>query len=287
MTGLDREDLNESSPLVSVILPVFNGADTIAMAISSILDQTYTNYEFVIINDGSTDNTQLILESFSDRRIKILRQENRGLVLSLNRGILASKGKYLARIDADDTAVPHRLEKQVEFLENNPSVALVGSAIIITYENGKKRLRRFPPDRPSILKNIIRINPFSHSAVMIRRAVLDNVGLYDVSKDGSKRLLVEDYDLWVRMIEAKYELANLPDALVHIYRLQSSILGQRSLGKKVKQQILSRIDAIRRLKLGPLAYINIIPVVILSAISYFGIKLDGIFNSLSSSRTKP
>jgi glycosyltransferase involved in cell wall biosynthesis len=269
------------STSVSVVLPVYNGSETIHKALTSILEQTYTKFELIVINDGSTDNTQEILESFTDIRIRILNQPNRGLVSSLNRGILESKGKYIARMDADDIALPQRMEKQVDFLEKNPTVAVVGTAAWVLYSDGSRRLRRRPPDTPSIRNNIVRFCPFFHSSVMIRRDVFDKVGLYDASKDGSKQLLVEDYDLWVRMLEANYDMANLPDVLMLYYRRPCSILRSRSFRGRLKQQILSRIDVIKRLHLGFSAYLTIMPVVFLSVLNHLGLKLDRFFNVLS------
>jgi glycosyltransferase involved in cell wall biosynthesis len=268
-------------PLVSVILPVYNGEKTIRRAVESVLSQTYTSFELIIINDGSADLTQGILDSFEDERMRVFHQENRGLVASLNRGIKDSIGKYIARMDADDFAMPERLKKQVEFMENNPTVGVLGTAVKIIYSDGTKRIRRRPLNTISIRKNIVKICPFCHSSVMIRKEVFDEVGLYDLSKDGSKKLLVEDYDLWVRILAAGYDLANLPDVLTAYYREPDSILRSRSISMRIKQQVLSRIEIIKKLRLGYSAYLNIPPVVILSILSHLGIKLDGIFNFLS------
>ncbi len=215
---------------VSVVLPVYNGGKTIGRAVSSILSQTYTNFEFIIINDGSTDKTPSILTSFNDKRITVLHQENQGLVASLNRGIQKSIGKYIARMDADDIAFPDRLQKQIDFMEKNPSVGVVGTAVKVIYSDGTERVRRRPPDTFSIKKNIVRLCPFCHSSVMIRKDVFERVGLYDSSKDGSKQLLVEDYDLWVRVLAAGYDLANLPDVLI-VYCKESSSILKNNLSK--------------------------------------------------------
>jgi glycosyltransferase involved in cell wall biosynthesis len=267
--------------LVSVILPVYNGEKTIGRAVNSILFQTYTDFEFIIVNDGSTDGTSEILSSYNDKRIRILHQENRGLVASLNRGIKESKGKYIARMDADDVALPERLKKQVNFLERNLTVGVLGTYTKVVYHDGTERVRQRPLNTTSIKKNIIRICPFCHSSVMIRREVFDRVGLYDSSKDGSKKLLVEDYDLWVRVLAAGYDMANLPDVLMVYYKEPASILRSRSLSMRLKQQVLSRIEIIKRLNLGYSAYLNIPPVVMLSILNHFGVRLDGIFNLLS------
>lgn len=276
------KEMKGNDKLISVILPVYNGAKTIKRAVESILNQTYWNYELIIINDGSTDETANILASFHDERIRILHQKNCGLVESLNRGIRESHGNYIARMDADDAALPERFQKQISFMKKNPSVGAVGTAVKVMYGNGIERIRRRPLDTAAIKKNIVRVCPLSHSSAMIRKEVFDKVGLYDASKDGSKQLLVEDYDLWVRILAANYDMANLSDVLMLYYREPNSIPRGRFLLKRIRQQILTRMDVIRKLNLGYAAYFNIFPVIFFSVLSYYGIRLDGIFNLLSS-----
>jgi len=262
--------------MISVIMPVYNAARIVKRAINSILNQTYSNFEFIIINDGSSDETQTILSAYKDKRIRIISQENRGVTLSLNRGIEASKGNYLARMDADDVALPQRFAKQLEFMEKNPTVAVLGTSTKIIYPDGSFRIRKRPLTTKSIKKNIIRICPFSHSSVMIRRSVLDKVGLYDTSK-----YVAQDYNLWIRLLSAGYDLANLREPLLIYYWEPESVTRSRTRTKRIKQQLHSRIEAIKLLNLGYSAYLNLIPVVALSLGSQFGLKLDGIFNLLS------
>jgi len=166
-------------------------------------------------------------------------------------------------------------------MENNPTVGVLGTAVKTVYSDGAEKVRRRPLDTTSIRKNIVKICPFCHSSVVIRKKVFDKVGLYDSSKDGSKKLLVEDYDLWVRILAAGYDLANLPEVLMMYYREPDSILKRRSVSMRIKQQVLSRIEVIRKLNLGYSAYLNIPPVVILSILNHFGVRLDAIFNLLS------
>jgi glycosyltransferase involved in cell wall biosynthesis len=267
--------------LVSVILPVYNSETTIKNAVDSILKQTFQNFELLIINDGSNDQTLEIITSINDERIRILNQEHKGLVPALNTGIHESRGKYIARMDADDLALPERFQKQVTFMEQSPSVAVLGTATLVAYADGTKRVRLRPLNTTSIRKSIVKICLVCHSSVMIRKEMLEKVGLYDVVKDGSKGFLVEDYDLWTRMLAAGYDLANLPDVLMIIYKKPTSIMGRFSLKKRIRQQIISRINIIKTLNLGYAAYFNIIPVIILSILSYYNIKIDNIFNYLS------
>lgn len=268
-------------PIISVVLPVYNGAITIKVAVESILGQTYDNFELIVINDGSTDKTSEILASLNDKRLKVLNQKNHGLAASLNRGIQQSKGKYIARIDADDIALPERLQKQVNFMEANPSVVVMGTAARLIYSNGTQRVRYRPLDTTSIRKNIIKICPFTHSSVMIRKDVFNKVGLYDVAKDGAKETLVEDYDLWVRILAAGCEMANTAEVLMICHRKPGSVMRGRSFWKRLKQQILSRKNAIKTLNLPFASYLNLIPVIVLNIASHYGLKLDFFFKILS------
>jgi len=268
-------------PIISVVLPVYNGVITIKAAVESILDQTYDNFELIVINDGSTDETSEILASFNDKRLTVLNQKNQGLAASLNRGIQQSKGKYIARIDADDIAFPERLQKQVNFMEANPAIVVMGTAARLIYSNGTQRVRYRPLDTASIRKNIIKICPFTHSSVMIRKDVLDKVGLYDVAKDGAKKTLVEDYDLWVRILAAGYEMANTAEVLMICHRNPGSVMRGRSFWKRLEQQILSRKNAIKTLNLSFASYFNLIPVIVLNVASHYGLKLDFFFKILS------
>jgi glycosyltransferase involved in cell wall biosynthesis len=272
-------------PLVSVVLPVYNGARTVGRAVESVLVQTYDNFELIIINDGSVDHTMDILTSFSDSRIVILDQENRGKVESLNRGIVTSRGELIAMIDADDVALPERLERQVDFMIKNQAVAVVGAATRVVYQDGTERIRYRPYDTQSIMRSIVRICPFTHSSTMIRKKVFEEVGFYDPAKDGPKHLSIgEDYDLWVRIAAAGYEMANLKDVLTVYHVEPGSSIRSRSAIKRAKQQISSRIEAIHKLKFGYSAYFNFIPIIILSFFNYYGLKIDLLFNLLAINR---
>ena len=129
---------DEHSPLVSIVLPVYNGERYLAASLDSVLAQTYQNWELVIINDGSTDGTENLILNYPDKRIKYLPNDsNKGIIFSLNRGLQESKGVYIARLDADDIALPNRFEKQVEFLSENTDYALCGSYFQTIDSNGR------------------------------------------------------------------------------------------------------------------------------------------------------
>lgn len=202
------------NPLVSVILPVYNCPHYVGASIGSILAQSYTNLELVVIDDGSTDRTPEVLRQYDDPRIRLITQENRGLAGTLNRGIELACGQYIARQDQDDVSFPGRLARQVEFLDAHPRCGLVGTWAEIWLEDKRtKRVHAHPSGNADLKFELLLNNPFVHSSVMIRRLALDRVGLYSTD---TCRQPPEDFELWSR-IAGEYEVANIPEAL-HAYR---------------------------------------------------------------------
>ena len=185
-------------PLVSVVMSVYNGARFLESAINSIRNQTYGNFEFIIVDDGSKDMTPEILSRHAsvDSRICVLSQENRGLIESLHRGFAAATGAYIARMDADDLAKPERLEMQVDFLASNPSVALVGGAIEIIDAESRVSETVWLSAHPDDLRRdmVAYGNAIAHPTVLFRRCVLEEVGGFRKAY-----LHAEDYDLWLRI----------------------------------------------------------------------------------------
>jgi glycosyltransferase involved in cell wall biosynthesis len=179
-----------------------------------VLSQALDNFELIILDDGSTDDTPLILRQFIDERIHLITQQNQGLASTLNNGIRLSRGQYIARQDADDIALPERFSKQVTFLDSHPNCALVGTWAEIWQETSKTtRIHRHPADNNSLHYELLFDNPFVHSSVMIRKSALDHVGYYNTD---AARQPPEDYELWSR-IARQYEVANIPEVL-QIYR---------------------------------------------------------------------
>ena len=157
------------APDISVVMAVKNGERFLEKSIRSILGQTLTNFELIVVDDGSDDRTAEILDRFGDARMRIVTQPNRGLAAALNRAVSLARATLVARMDADDVAVPERLEKQLEFLASNPEVGVVGSATTMINENDDE-LREWVPavsDR-DIRKALIRANQFAHASVMFR-----------------------------------------------------------------------------------------------------------------------
>lgn len=211
--------------MVSVVMAVYNGQEYLNIAIDSILLQTYENLELVIVDDGSTDHSRSIIESYKDPRIKYYWQKNRGLAAALNRGISRSTGKYIARMDADDISHPDRLKKQVTYLEKNKNIALLGTSFNIVDDNNCTIGHSYHLDRNEDLQiEFLVRNPFGHGTIMVRRNIIAKVGGYDENQP------IEDYDLWWR-IAKNHEVANLSDSL-YGWRVVASGISHGSSDKR-------------------------------------------------------
>lgn len=205
--------------MISVVMPVFNGEKFLKIAIESILKQTYTDFELLIINDGSTDKSAEIIQSYPDNRIHFLENErNKGIFYTRNRLFEEAKGKYIAILDCDDYAEPTRLEKQVDFLDKNEEFGLVGSWItLIDNENRIKGTWQLEHRPERIPAKLLFFNQFAQSSVMMRKEFAD-------LKYRKEIPLAEDYDLWVR-ISQKTRVINLAESLVK-YRLHDDNISQ-------------------------------------------------------------
>ncbi len=223
-------------PLVSVVMSVYNGERFLTEAIESILDQSFCDFEFIVINDGSTDGSASILESYQkrDSRLRVYCQENRGLIESLNRGCSVAQGRYIARMDADDIAIHDRLLWQVDFMEKHSDVGLLGGGIeYIDANDTVFGTCRHPVGHHAIEVALYQVEgSFCHPATIMRKTHLIASGGYR-----SAFLDAEDYDLWLRMAECS-QLANL-DRVVLQYRIHPSQVSQR----KLAQQALSLLGA--------------------------------------------
>ena len=159
-----------SSPAISVIMSVYNDEKYLAKSIESILNQTYSDFEFIIINDGSTDKSMEIIDRYKneDKRVVVVNQENMGLTKSLNKAIKLSKGKYIARMDSDDISVSNRLEKQIEFLKHNKDYALVGTNIVkINISDNELEINRTKYGYEDIVDTFKTRNCIAHGSVMV------------------------------------------------------------------------------------------------------------------------
>lgn len=203
-----------TTPLVSVLLPVYNGAADVEKAARSVLEQTFSDFEFIIINDGSKDDSAQVLETLDDPRIRLFHQDNMGLAATLNRGIGRARGKYIARQDQDDLSHPERFARQVAFLEAHPDCGLLGTAAEIWVgDQQTDRAHDHPTDHAALAFELLFNNPFVHSSVMLRKSAVEAVGGYSTDP---RRQPPEDYELWSRMARHA-EVANLPERLL-VYR---------------------------------------------------------------------
>lgn len=230
-------------PKISVIMPVFNQeASYLRLAIESILNQSYSDFEFIIIDDGSRDEIAAILTEYShrDERIRLLRNEkNSGIIVSLNRGIDATRGEYIARMDSDDISLANRFEKQLKFLEQYPEYDLVGANAITIDEDGKESGKLiFPQTYHSIFYSILLRNPILHPTWFLRRSLFEAVGHYDINAQR-----IEDYEFLLR-IAPRRKIANLPEQLLY-YRFNHSGISFNNNKLQEKQAILIRIKALR------------------------------------------
>jgi glycosyltransferase involved in cell wall biosynthesis len=223
----------KNQPLVSVIMPVYNGEKFLRDSIESILNQTYKNFEFIIVDDGSTDNSVRIIKEYQkkDKRIKLIEnKKNLGQSKSLKIGLKNTKGFYYSKMDCDDISDKNRLEKELDFLEKNKDYVIVGSNLEIIDEDKKKIGYRFyPQENKEIKKTLIFKSPFAYPSTMIKLELLKTI-IYD-----EKYLYCEDYDLWFKLL--KYGKGkNLPDFLLK-YRINKNQVKSKRLKIQLKETI--------------------------------------------------
>ncbi len=204
--------MNRSAPLVSILMPVYNAAPYVKEAIESILTQTFTNFELLVFNDGSTDNSSEVIRAIDDKRITLFDyKENSGYVAHLNEGLRIARGQYIARMDADDIAFPDRLAKQVALLANEPAIGLCGTGYQMF--GTLDRVIQLPSDDKQIREFMLEHSPMGHPTVMFSKTVIAQHNLaYDKAF-----MPAEDYKMWYDFSRVS-QLKNLPDILLH-YRV--------------------------------------------------------------------
>lgn len=225
----------KDSPEISVILPVHNGASFLAEAIESILDQTYRDFEFLMIDDGSTDASLQLMQNYAqkDARIRLLARENRGLVETLNEMVDMAHGTWVARMDADDVSMPNRLARQLEWLEQTG--ADICGSWVQRFGNADNRLLRMHQSDGAIKTELLFHSPFAHPSVMLRASVAKRLPYDDAW------IKAEDYDLWVRAAEAGLTMTNIPEALLR-YRVHEGQVSaqaadfQQQQGHKIRRR---------------------------------------------------
>lgn len=227
-------------------MPVRNGVRWLGEAMHSVIGQTFEDWELVVIDDGSTDDTPRILDQFAklDRRIRIIRQGPLGLIAALNHAFAEVRAPLLARLDADDCALPQRLDRQVDYLNMHPEIGLVGSWAQKIDEDGRQRRQLRPPtEHEALTRVLMHGNPFVASSVMLRTDLVRRLA-------GSRAgfLAAEDYDLWLRVAEIT-KVANLPEGLVE-YRWHSENVTSRNAIRQAFSARLARRSARARRQTG-------------------------------------
>lgn len=225
------------SGVVTVLMPVYNAEKYLKEAIESILNQTYKEFDFLIIDDGSTDGSETIINSYKDSRIIFLKNErNMGIVKTLNKGLSLIDSEYICRMDSDDIAVPKRLEKQLLYMENHPEVTVAGSSIEKFNDQGAKKVLKVRTDPKRLKTHLLFDNALMHPTVIMRNSVLKR---HDLSYD-ENHIAMEDYGLWQK-VSLVSELGNLDEVLLN-YRENEEGISQ-----------LAKKDVERR----DLAYVNV------------------------------
>jgi hypothetical protein len=252
-----------SIPKISVVMPACNAAAYVDQAVKSVLGQSFEDFEFIIVDDGSSDETGAILERHQrlDRRVQVHHRERQGLAAALNYGCQRACGPYIARMDADDISFPHRLERQIEYIEKHPEIGIVGSWICKIDEHGSARGTWCPPTDPKMLQWTHFFGVcVSHPTVLMRREVLQRLGFYKLDA-----VYVVDVDLWLRA-SLITEFGNVPEILLsyrvwpgsmsnalaqpkreaHVRRLAAFISGLLDIDAP-----LEAVAGLRRARVGP------------------------------------
>lgn len=222
---------------ISVLISTYNSQNYIKLAIESVLSQTFTDFELIIINDGSSDNTEEIIHSFNDPRIIYLKQSNLGVSKSLNKGLKIARGKYIAKLDADDICYPFRLEKQYDFMENNPSYVVCGSYTEVIDENDEYiyTFKNVPIENEEIQKQFSTKNCIIHSSSFYRRDIaLEIGGYYEPIKQ-----YFEDFMFFFNLIK-KGKAFNFSQPLIK-YRITPGSISSRTKNLKYDKLVLDVI----------------------------------------------
>lgn len=234
-------------PRVSVVTTVYNGEPYVDRAIPSILGQTFEDFEWVLVDDGSQDRTPEILQDLArrDSRIRVFSPGRLGLTKAANYGLTQARGEYIARQDFDDTSYPDRLRRQVEFLDAHAEVGVVGAYYVLVDQNRGERYVRMPPTgHDAIIPAMARSIPFANTIVMFRRRVWADAGGYPEVAD------LEDLLLWLSAAKLGWRFANLPEVLGE-HHVHATSFFHRSFKYADRQRGLARIQArvVRELKL--------------------------------------
>ena len=224
--------IKNTKPLISIIIPSYNRANLLIRSINSALNQTYKNFELIVVDDGSTDNTKKLLEPYINaKKIKYFYQKNRGPSSAKNMGMKSAKGDYLAFLDSDDEWLPKKLEKQLELFERstNPNLGFVGcNSLIINEKNNKKQIYKTPRKKNAFYALLVNNFIWSCSSIMIKGSIIDQIGFFDENLS-----IGEDWDMWIRITQ-KYDFDFVDEPLFKYYVHNANITNAITIRKKEK-----------------------------------------------------
>jgi len=271
------EEIKKVTPLVSVVMSIYNGEKYLHEAIDSVLNQTFTDLEFIMIDDGSTDSSLKIMKSYAilDTRIVVVSRGNKGLVSSLNEGIAISKGKYIARMDQDDISLPVRFDEQVKFMEKN-NIDICGSSVELFHDCKVLGKWEYPLSDMDIKFTLACMCSFAHPSVMMKKNIFSEVQYFDYPH-------AEDYKLWTDIAVRDFKMANLNRVLLKYRRhaSQTSIVNaecQYNLTQKIASEYRDRLRKNKLLNFN-LKYDRISFVEMRNILSQ--LKLDAVHHNVS------
>ena len=232
---------------ISIVMTTYNSSEYIDECIKSILSQTFKEFEFIIIDDGSTDNSNKIIEKYNDSRIKFL-SKSHNYIESLNYGIYLAKGKYIVRMDSDDKMLKHRLQTQYNYMESHPDIAVCGSWVE-TFGSDQK-IYKYSENHDELICTMLTGNPLCHPSVIIRKAIINKYFLdAGTSVYNPQYIYAEDYKLWCDIVMKGHKIANIPEVLIR-YRCsenQISFMHQLDVAKcayKIRLEYLNYVTNI-------------------------------------------
>jgi glycosyltransferase involved in cell wall biosynthesis len=232
--------IKKTTSKVTVLMPAYNAGKYIAEAIKSVLQQTFTDFQLLIINDGSTDDTEEVIRSFEDERIVLINQSHKGIAPALNKGLSKADSIYIARFDADDICFPQRLQKQVSFLDDHPDYITIGCEAEYISEDGEHLFdfKSVGHTHEEIIQKIYSYCPFIHSSVMYRKDAVILAGGYCEHAHN-----FEDYFLWIQLL-SKGKFYNLPEQLIRVrFNPASVTIDEKWRGRifrKMKRDIITK-----------------------------------------------
>lgn len=224
-------------PQVSVIIPVYNQEKYIKECVDSVINQSYSNIEIIVVDDGSTDKTPDILRTYGDK-IKYIRQENQGPSSAVNKGIRSANGSLICWLGSDDLYMPNKIERQVEFLQNDQSISVVYSDYITidSYGNEINKVHISHPSQEKFTRMLLIRNFINGSTVMMRRECLDNVGFYDENLGADP-----DGDMWFRLLKNGYKFGHIPEPLVKYRWHQNNVSHNVGLMRNCKDKVRLKV----------------------------------------------